>query len=238
MAEVTCRMADGVAVLEIRHPPVNALSHDVRRELQEHLTRLADDAQVGGIVLTGSEGRFIAGADIREFDSGAYLEPPTIRDLQAQLESSRKPVVAAIDGAALGGGLELAMACHWRIAARTSRVGLPEVRLGLIPGSGGTQRFPRLAGPEAALEYLTSGEHIPARKACELGLVDETAEDAVAAAITLAQRVWREGRPLQVVTALTDRITGVGPELFASFRKRIERKARGQLAPWKIVDCI
>src|SRR5262245_22890811 len=198
MAEVTCRIADGVAVLEIRHPPVNALSHSVRSELLDHLTRLADDLQVGGIVLAGSDGRFIAGADIREFDSGAYLEPPTIRDLQAQLEASSKPIVAAIEGAALGGGLELAMACHARIAARTARVGLPEVRLGLIPGSGGTQRFPRLAGPEAALEYITSGEHIAANKACELGLVDETVEDAVAAAKTLAQRIWREAAPLRV----------------------------------------
>jgi 3-hydroxyacyl-CoA dehydrogenase len=238
VAEVTCHIADGVAVLEIRHPPVNALSHGVRRELQEHLSRLASDRQVGGIVLTGSEGRFVAGADIREFDSGAYLEAPTIRDLQAQLEASSKPVVAAIEGAALGGGLELAMACHARIAARTARVGLPEVRLGLIPGSGGTQRFPRLAGPEAALEYITSGEHIPASKAWQLGLVDDTAEDAVAAARTLAQRIWRDGSPLRVVSSLSERITGVSPDLFASFRGRIERRARGQLAPWKIIDCI
>jgi 3-hydroxyacyl-CoA dehydrogenase len=238
MAEVTCRVADGVAVLEIRHPPVNALSHSVRRELQEHLRRLASDLQVGGIVLTGSEARFIAGADIREFETGAHLEAPTIRDLQQQFEESRKPIVAAIDGAALGGGLELAMACHWRIGSRTARVGLPEVRLGLIPGSGGTQRFPRLAGPEAALEYITSGEHIPAAKALELGLLDETATDAVAAAVTLAQRIWRDGRTLRVVSEMADRITGVSPELFREFRRRIEHKARGQLAPWKIIDCI
>ena len=238
MTEVTCRVADGVALLEIRHPPVNALSHAVRQELQEHLHRLASDLQVGGIVLAGSEGRFIAGADIREFNTGAHLEAPTIRDLQQLLEQSQKPVVAAIEGAALGGGLELAMACHWRVAARDARVGLPEVRLGLIPGSGGTQRFPRLAGPEAALEYITSAEHIPAAKALELGLLDETAEDAVTAAITLAQRIWREGRPLQVVSAMAERITGVNPELFAEFRRRIARKARGQLAPWKVIDCI
>jgi 3-hydroxyacyl-CoA dehydrogenase len=238
MAEVTCRVADGVAVLEIRHPPVNALSHSVRCELQEHVRRLASDLQVGGIVLTGSEGRFIAGADIHEFETGAHLKAPTIRDLQQQLEVSSKPVVAAIHGAALGGGLELAMACHWRIASRSARVGLPEVRLGLIPGSGGTQRFPRLAGPQAALEYVTSGEHIPAARALELGLLDETAEDAVAVAITLAQRVWRDGRPLQVVSLRNDRLTGVSPELFQEFRRRIERKARGQLAPWKIIDCI
>ena len=238
MAEVGCRIADGVAVLEIRHPPVNALSHSVRRELQEHLHRIASDLQVGGIVLTGGAGRFIAGADIREFETGAHLKAPTIRDLQQQLETSSKAVVAAIDGAALGGGLELAMACHWRIASRSARVGLPEVRLGLIPGSGGTQRFPRLAGPQAALEYITSGEHIPAARALELGLLDETAEDALAAAITLAQRIWREGRALRVVSALTDRITAVYPQLFTEFRHRIERKARGQLAPWKIIDCI
>ena len=129
MAEVDCRIADGVAVLEIRHPPVNALSHSVRRELQEHLHRVASDLQVGGIVLTGGAGRFIAGADIREFETGAHLKAPTIRDLQQQLEASNKAVVAAIDGAALGGGLELAMACHWRIASRSARVGLRDRKL-------------------------------------------------------------------------------------------------------------
>ena len=117
MAEVTCRVADGVAVLEIRHPPVNALSHSVRCELQEHVRRLASDLQVGGIVLTGSEGRFIAGADIHEFETGAYLKAPTIRDLQQQLEVSSKPVVAAIHGAALGA----ASSWLWRATGESLR---------------------------------------------------------------------------------------------------------------------
>jgi 3-hydroxyacyl-CoA dehydrogenase len=210
----------------------------VRKALGEALRRAGNDAGVSGIVLTGSAGRFIAGADIHEFESGAFLESPRIRDLQAQMEELHKPLVAAIDGAALGGGLELAMACHWRVAAAGSRVGLPEVKLGLMPGSGGTQRFPRLAGPEAALEYITSGEHIAAAKALELGLVDEVTENVVSAAIALAQRAVRESRPLRVVSQLTGRIRGVDPELFATFRKRLERRARGQLAPFKIVDSI
>jgi 3-hydroxyacyl-CoA dehydrogenase len=132
----------------------------------------------------------------------------------------------------------MAMACHWRVASTGSRVGLPEVKLGLMPGSGGTQRFPRLAGPEAALEYITSGDHIAAAKALELGLVDELAENVVPAAIALAQRAVRESRPLSVVSQLTEKISGVNPGIFAAFRQRLERKARGQLAPFKIVDSI
>lgn len=238
MAEVRYQVIDCIAVLEIDHPPVNALSHSVRRALGESLQRAATDAAASGVVLTGSAGRFIAGADIHEFASGAFLEAPIIRDLQAEMEKLQKPLVAAIEGAALGGGLEIAMACHWRVASSRSRMGLPEVKLGLMPGSGGTQRFPRLAGPEAALEYITSGEHMAAAKALELGLVDLLAENAVPAAIAFAQRVVRERRPLRVVSQLTEKITGVDPELFTSFRRRLERKARGQLAPWKIVDSI
>jgi 3-hydroxyacyl-CoA dehydrogenase len=154
------------------------------------------------------------------------------------MEKLQKPLVAAIDGAALGGGLELAMACHWRVVSTSSRVGLPEVKLGLMPGSGGTQRFPRLAGPEAALAYITSGDPIAAAKALELGLVDEVAENVAPAAIAFTQRAVRETRPLRVVSQLTDKISGVNPQIFAAFRQRLERKARGQLAPFKIVDSI
>jgi 3-hydroxyacyl-CoA dehydrogenase len=238
MDEVRCCVADGIALIELDHPPVNTLSHDIRQQLHEQLRRALGDPGVSGIVLTGSRGRPIAGADIREFKSGVNRREPTLRSLQDELEQARKPVVAAIDGAAVGGGFELAMACHWRVASRTSRVGLPEVKLGLIPGAGGTQRFPRLAGPEAALEYISTGEPIPAARALDLGLLDEVAEDAVAAATEFARRVVREGRSLQVVSTLTDKIRGVDPRLFAEFRARIERKARGQLAPWKIIDCI
>jgi len=154
------------------------------------------------------------------------------------MEAGTKPIVAAIEGVALGGGFELALACHWRVAAASARVGLPEVKLGLIPGAGGTQRFTRLAGPQAALEAITSGAHLSASRALELGLVDELAEPALAGALALARRAAAERRPLRIASDLTERIRDVSPELFAAFRRRLEPKARGQLAPWRIVDSI
>jgi 3-hydroxyacyl-CoA dehydrogenase len=154
------------------------------------------------------------------------------------MEATRKPVVAAIAGTALGGGFELALACHWRIAAESAKVGLPEVKLGLIPGAGGTQRFTRLAGPEAALDAITSGTHIPAPRALELGLVDALADEVVAAAIAFARQAAQENRPLRIVSDVSDKITGVKAGLFADFRKKIQAKARGQLAPFRIIDSI
>ena len=154
------------------------------------------------------------------------------------MEASDKPIVAAIEGTALGGGFELALACHWRVCAKSAKVGLPEVKLGLIPGAGGTQRFTRLAAPEAALEAITSGAHIPASRALELGVVDELADNAVAAAIAFARRVARDKCELRLASNVAERIANVDPALFIAFRKKIEPKARGQLAPWKIIDSI
>src|ERR1700742_574499 len=126
------------------------------------LERAAVDPAVRAVVLAGSRGSFVAGADMKEIASGAVLTPPILRELQARIESLAKPVVAGIEGVALGGGFELALACHGRIATRSAQVGLPEVKLGLIPGAGGTQRFTRLAGPAAALEAITSGSQLRA----------------------------------------------------------------------------
>src|SRR3989440_960647 len=157
---------------------------------------------------------------------------------RSQMEGGRKPMVGAIGGGALGGGFERALACHWRVAAASARVGLPEVKLGLIPGAGGTQRFARLAGPQAALEAITSGAHLPASRALELGLLDELAEPALAGALELARRAAAERRPLRIASDLTERIRAARPELFAAFRRRLAPKAPGQLAPWRIVDSI
>ncbi|HXY77055.1 MAG TPA: enoyl-CoA hydratase/isomerase family protein, partial [Steroidobacteraceae bacterium] len=150
MAAVNYRLEGDVAVLTIANPPVNALSLPVREGLQQGLQKATQDAAVKAIVLMG-EGSFAAGADINEIASGVALKPPTAREIQTQMETSAKPIVAAIDGVALGGGLELALACHFRVATPTAKVGLPEVKIGLIPGGGGTVRFTRLAGPLAAL---------------------------------------------------------------------------------------
>jgi len=227
-----------VAVLTMSSPPVNALSLAVRTGVMQGLERAAADPAVRAIVFTGDGGCFSAGADINEIASGAALTAPTLRDLQAQMEALRKPLVAAIEGLALGGGLELALACHWRVAGRTARVGLPEVKLGLIPGAGGTQRFTRLAGPQAALEVIVNGTQLPAERAAQLRLVDHVADTALSGAIDWARLALREGWPLRVTSDLTEHIDGVDGELFAAFRKKIASKARGQLAPWKVIEAV
>jgi 3-hydroxyacyl-CoA dehydrogenase len=224
VSAVNYRLAGDVAILEIANPPVNALSLAVREGLMEGLERAAADAAVVAVVIAGAEGTFPAGADINEIASGLALKAPMILDVQARMEAMGKPLVAALEGNALGGGFELALTCHWRVATPTTRVGLPEVKLGLIPGAGGTQRFTRLAGPEAALEAITSGAQIPA--------------DAVAAAAELGRQAVREGRPLRLASDLDEHIRGVSSAPFSAFRQKIATRARGQLAPWKIVDCI
>jgi 3-hydroxyacyl-CoA dehydrogenase len=238
MSPVSYRLEADVAVLEIDHPPVNALSIQVREGLVEGLRRASSEAEVKAIVIAGARGAFPAGADINEIVSGLSHKSPIIREVQARMEASDKPIVAALEGTALGGGFELALACHWRVCSRSAKVGLPEVKLGLIPGAGGTQRFTRLAGPEAALEAMASGAHIPAARALEIGVVDELADDAVPAAIEFARKAARTRRELRLASDVADRIARVDPAIFAAFRTRIAAKARGQLAPWKIIDSI
>ncbi len=238
MAVVSYRLERDVAVLEIDNPPVNALSIQVREGLVEGLRQASCESAVVAVVIAGAKNMFPAGADINEIVSGLSHKSPIIREVQARMEASDKPIVAAVQGTALGGGLELALACHWRVCDRSAQVGLPEVKLGLIPGAGGTQRFTRLAGPQAALEAITSGASIPAARALELGIVDELADDAVGAAIGFARRAVREGKPLRLASNFADRIANVDPSVFADFRRKIEPKARGQLAPWRIIDSI
>lgn len=238
MSAVKYRLEGNVAVLEIDNPPVNATSIQVREGLAEALKNAGADSAVEALVLTGANGMFLAGADIKELSSGLNNKSPTLRDLQVQMEALPKPIVAAIQGVALGGGFELALTCHYRLAARTAKVGLPEVKLGVLPGAGGTQRFTRLAGPEAALDAITSGAQISAGRALELGLIDALADEVVAESVVFARQAVLEHRPLRLASDLTDRITGVDPTLFANFRRKLASKARGQLAPWKIIDCI
>jgi len=238
VSAVNYTVEDGVALLEIANPPVNALSLAVREGLMAGLERACADAAVVAVVISGANGTFPAGADINEIGSGLALKAPMIRDVQAAMESAAKPLVAALEGTALGGGFELALTCHWRVAARAAKVGLPEVKLGLIPGAGGTQRFTRLAGPEAALEAITSGAQIPAERALGLGLIDELADDPVAAAARLGRRAASERRPLRLASEAGERIQGVSAELFAAFRHKLASRARGQLAPFRIVDAI
>lgn len=229
-----------IAILTLNSPPVNALSAAVRAGILAGVELAIADSNVKGIVLTCAGKTFIAGADITEF--GKPPAGPSLADVQAAIEGSPKPVVAAIHGTALGGGLEVALVCHYRVAARSAKCGLPEVNLGLLPGAGGTQRLPRIVGPAKALDMVTSGAHIGAAAAAEMGLFDLVTEDAAlrAGAIAFARQVNAEQRPLRKVRDLNDKVEAARgkPELFADFRRANARKFRGFDAPEYNIRCI
>src|ERR1700757_279371 len=190
-ALVRFESVDGVGVITIDNPPVNALSPRVPEGMDENIERGNNDPAIKAMVLIGAGRSFIAGADIRQF--GTRRPPPVPgKRTHEVLDASAKPVVAAIHGYALGGGLEVALASHYRIAVPSAKVGLPEVLIGILPGSGGTQRLPRLIGPKAAMEMITSGRHVPTDEAKRLGIIDELVEedgDLRQAAIAMARRV-------------------------------------------------
>lgn len=241
MSIVEYRKDGDIAVLIVNNPPVNALSMAVRIALLELVQQTDADPGVKAVVLIGADRTFVAGADIREF--GKKLEGPTGRSSMETIEASKKPFIAALHGTALGGGLELALAAHYRVALPSARVGLPEVNIGVIPGAGGTQRLPRLVGVEAALDLITTGKHIDGKTALELGVVDELVEgqghdDLLAGALAFARKVIDENRPLKRVRDLDDRISNVDPAIFTAYREKFAKKWKGLLAPWKIVDCI
>jgi 3-hydroxyacyl-CoA dehydrogenase len=181
---------DGVAIITMASPPVNALHHALRLAITQGLKRAVADAQVRAIVLIGNDRAFSAGADVREFGTPQVREAPTIHDLNDTIENSPKPVVAALSGACLGGGLELALCCHYRIALPQAQLGLPEVKLGLIPGAGGTQRLPRLIGVQPALDMIFSSQAAPALQFVGTPLVHALATgDLADAAVAFAKEV-------------------------------------------------
>ena len=230
---------DRIAVLTVNYPPVNALSADVRAGLDEGVKRAGADTGVDAIVLRCAGRTFIAGADITEF--GKPPRDPSLPALLETIEASPKPIVAAIFGTALGGGLETALASHWRVASADAKLGLPEVKLGLLPGAGGTQRLPRLVGVEAALEMITSGTPVGAEAALAAGLIDEIVDgDLTAGAIAYAKRVVAESRPLRKISAMDDKLAAARgkPEIFAEFRKANARKFRGFEAPEACIQAI
>ncbi|AOY94408.1 3-hydroxyacyl-CoA dehydrogenase [Cupriavidus sp. USMAA2-4] len=236
----TLEIEDGIAVLTLDSPPVNALSATVRAGIRDGVAQASADPAVQGIVLICAGKTFIAGADITEF--GKPPVGPALQEVQALIEDAPKPVVAAIHGTALGGGLEVALVCHYRVATRSAKCGLPEVKLGLLPGAGGTQRLPRIVGPARALEMVTSGEHVPAAAAAEMGLVDALTDDAAlrADAIAFTRKVIAEGRPLRKVRDLNEKVEAARgqPELFAEFRRANARRFRGFDAPEYNIRCI
>ena len=239
--EVTSlEIKDSVAVLTLNSPPVNALSANVREGLNNGVSAAIEDESVKSIVIICEGRTFIAGADITEF--GQAPKGPSLYDVQDMIENSPKPVIAAIHGTALGGGLEVALTCHYRIAVPSAKCGLPEVNLGLLPGAGGTQRLPRIVGAQKALVMMTSGEHVPASQCHDMGLVDEMAEEGVLErdAIKFANQIVSEGKPLVKVRDADEKIKSDrgNDALFADFRKSILRKTRGFLAPEYNIQCI
>src|ERR1700690_289559 len=227
-----------IAGIMLSNPPVNALGLAVRKAIAEGLERAANSEFVGAVVITGAGAMFCGGADVSEFGSPAMIAAPNLADLFAMIEDFPKPVIAAINGTALGGGLELAMACHYRLAAAAAQLGLPEVKLGLLPGAGGTQRLPRLTGAERALNMIVSGTPLAARALANTDLLDAVVDaDVLAAAIAFCQHA--AGGQLPLKKARDVRINFTNAEAFFDFaRGAIAPIARHYPAPGKCIDAI
>src|SRR5438874_4107780 len=230
----------GIGVITVDNPPVNALSPGVPQGITAAIDKGNADPAVKAMVLIGAGRSFIAGADIRQFGRGPATPPPTRRHYDVS-DQSPKPIVAAIHGYALGGGLETALACHYRVAVPSAKVGLPEVQIGILPGAGGTQRLPRLTGPKVALEMITSGRHVPAAEAHKLGIIDEIIPEGQLkeAAIAFARKI-ADKRPLPVIRERDDKLAGAksDPVMFDNFRKSIARRARNQRAPYACIEAV
>ncbi len=233
-----------IGLIVIDNPPVNALGHDVRAGLQAALAEAAADGAAKALVIAAAGRSFPAGADIREF--GRPPQPPSLPEVIAALEAVPKVTLAALHGTAFGGGLELALGCDYRFAAAEAEVGLPEVKLGLLPGAGGTQRLPRLIGAEAALPIIAEGAPVPAAKARGLGILDELAApgtqagaaDAplVAAALAYAGRLLAEGAPKRPLSAR--RLEPVDESVFTAYEAEIARRKRGFEAPLACIEAV
>ena len=225
---------DGLAVITLNNPPVNGLGNALRAAIMEHLKKADADAAVKAVVIIGSAKAFSGGADIREFNA-PRLKPdlPEVNDKQ---DAMSKPVVAAIGGFALGGGLELALACHYRVAQPKAQLGLPEVKLGILPGSGGTQRLPRAIAMAEAVKMMTTGNPIPAERAKELGLVDEVVQgELLTEAIAFAKQ--QVGKPLPVLRNRPPKLEGDAGKFFAQAREQIAKESKGYPAPLLILEC-
>ncbi len=230
VAQYTVR--DGVAVITMNNPPVNGLGNALRAGLMEGLKKAESDPAVKGVVLIGAGKAFSGGADIREF--GKPREKPDLFEVNDQQDAMKKPLIAAISGFALGGGLELALGCHYRLAEPKAQLGLPEVKLGILPGSGGTQRLPRIVPMAEALRMMTTGTPISAQRAKDLGLVDEVVSgDLLQAALQFAQRK----PPVRRIREMPAKLEGDLEAFFAKARDQVAAESRGYPAPLEIVAC-
>ena len=236
---VDYNVEEGVAVLTLNNPPVNALSQGVRQGLKEGVEKALADNSAQAILIFCEGRTFIAGADISEFSSGP--KEPNFHAVLSTMDNSPKPIIAAIHGTALGGGLETALCCHYRVAVASAKFGLPEVNLGLLPGAGGTQRLPRVVGVEKTLAMVTSGVPIGAAEAHNLGLVDQLVEgDLRAEALAFAKDKAAQGGSHPRVRDNDDKLQSAkdNPDIFAATRKMLARKTRGFLAPEYNIRCI
>src|SRR5881392_2291693 len=234
MSEVAAyTVRDGVAVITMNNPPVNGLGNALRAGILQGLQRAEGDAQVQAAVLIGAGKAFSGGADIREF--GKPREKPDLPDVNDFQDGMKKPLVAAITGIALGGGLELALACHYRIATPKTQLGLPEVKLGILPGSGGTQRLPRIVPVSKAVQMMTTGTPISAEEALQLGLVDEIVQggDLLDAAVVYANKLVAERKPLKRIRDMKAK----ADVDFKKVRDDVAKASRGYPAPLEIVAC-
>ncbi len=237
IGHVTWQLDGCIAIVTISHPPVNTLCLEVRIGLLAAIERSFQDPVVKVLIIIGEGSTFVAGADINEF--GKPYGFPSLYVILDLIMSGTKPVIAALHGNALGGGLELALACQWRIANPTALLGQPEVKLGLMPGGGGTQWLTRMAGPEVALEVCTSGMPISAVQALNCGVVDRIVEsDLLNGALVFAHEVATGLLPVRDLHLATDKIRHIDANFFSQYRLRHQEVWRGLLAPWKIIDCI
>ena len=245
MSELVSLTKEGdIAVITINNPPVNALSPGVPEGIAESIDSIQKDDSVKAAVLIGGGRTFIAGADIKEFGkmtSGEKERGEGFNPILSRIEASAKPVVAAIHGTALGGGLETSMACHYRVAVPSAVVGQPEVKLGIIPGAGGTQRLPRLAGIAKAAEMCAMGDPISAKEAHEFGIVDRIIEgDLLEGALAFARELVAEGKPPRRTRDLSDKLAGGEADVAAleELRKKVARRMRGQPAALAAIESV
>ena len=236
MSTVSYSIHQQVGVISINNPPLNLLSHQLREDIVKQVTKAQSDTSKALVIIC--QGRtFCAGADIKEFNQPH--KSPSLPDLIATIEASEKPVIAALHGSVLGGGFELSLSCHYRLALRSTKVGLPEVNLGLLPGASGTQRVPRLVGVKAALDLMTTGTPISADKALALGLLDRLVDDdLLTASLTYAKQLIEQQATCRRVSELKIDNASYDDTFFATYRAKIAKTMRGQQAPQLIVDCV
>jgi len=230
---------DGIAVITMNNPPVNGLGSVLRPGIMDGIRKAGADPAVKALVIIGSAKAFSGGADIREFNTPKMNVPPSLPEINDAQDACPKPMIAGIGGFALGGGLELALGCHYRVALPKSQLGLPEVKLGLLPGSGGTQRLPRVVGAAQAVQMMTTGNAVPAEKALALGLVDEVVQgDLLEGAVAFAQKIIKEKKGPRRIRDMTVKVEGEPKAFFENARAEIGKASRGFPAPLEIVACV